>query len=238
MCTGDEVIHYGTHAHGGHAEFMVVSPETLIPLDDGLSFEAGAAIGCGTGTAWGALKRLGDVGASTLVVFGQGPVGLSATMLASALGARVIAVDLEDSRLDMARRFGATHTINVRGGDPVDSIREMTSGRGAHLTLETSGAAQAGLAAVEALAPWGRACLVGLGQATAHLDVREHLRRQLTVMTSWTTSIVGMKACADFIVERGLPIDDLYTHRWSLDQAEVAYTEFDKQSAGKGVFVF
>ncbi len=57
-------------------------------------------------------------------------------------------------------------------------------------------------------------------------------------MTSWTMSIVQERQCAAFIVKHGLPVDDLFTHRWRLDQVEEAYEEFDQQRAGKGVLVF
>ena len=62
------------------------------------------------------------------------------------------------------------------------------------------------------------------------------LRKQLTVMGSWTFSTVGQADCARFIADRGLPVDDLFTERWSLDQAEEAYLLFDKQISGKAVF--
>src|SRR5438876_9397700 len=65
---------YGMTGHGGHAPFMKVPAFTLVPLADELSFEEGAAISCGTGTAYGALKRIDVSGRDTLVVFGQGPV--------------------------------------------------------------------------------------------------------------------------------------------------------------------
>jgi D-arabinose 1-dehydrogenase-like Zn-dependent alcohol dehydrogenase len=68
---------YGMTGHGGHAAYMTVPAFTLVPLPDSLSFEEGAAISCGTGTAYGALKRLDVSGRDTLAVFGQGPVGLS-----------------------------------------------------------------------------------------------------------------------------------------------------------------
>ena len=87
------IVVYGMTGHGGHAPFMQVPAFTLVPLPDELSFEEGAAISCGTGTAYGALKRIDASGRDTLAVFGQGPVGLSATMLGHAMGARVIAVD-------------------------------------------------------------------------------------------------------------------------------------------------
>ncbi|WP_079927351.1 alcohol dehydrogenase catalytic domain-containing protein, partial [Mycobacterium sp. AT1] len=163
LCTVVDIHTLCVNTHGGHAPFLVVPAATLIPLPDELSFKAGAAIGCGTGTAWGGLKRLGNVGGSTIVVFGQGPVGTSATMLASAMGATVIAVDIEDSRLLTAREFGAQHTINPRETDVVAAVRDLTAGRGAPLALETSGATPAAQNAQDVLATWGRACFIGLG---------------------------------------------------------------------------
>ncbi|MEE2058424.1 zinc-dependent alcohol dehydrogenase family protein [Rhodococcus artemisiae] len=237
MCTTGAPLVYGKNAHGAHAPYMQVSARSALPLSDSLSFEAGAAIGCGTGTAWGALERLGDIGGTDVVVFGQGPVGISATMLAAARGARVIAVDLEPERLAQSSRFGAADTVDAGSVDAVAAIRELTGGSGASAAVETSGATAAAASAVEALAPWGRLCVVGLG-GTVELDVRRYLSRQLTVMTSWSMSSVQQLECADFIDRHSLPVDDLFSDRWSLDQAEEAYIKFDKQDAGKGVFVF
>ena len=104
MCD-DGAIVFGSIAHGAHAKYMRVPAHTLVPLPDSLSFEAGAAISCGTGTAYGALKRLGLEGDETLAVFGQGPVGLSATQLGVAMGARVI------HRAHHAPRFTVIHTM-------------------------------------------------------------------------------------------------------------------------------
>src|SRR5213596_2905998 len=105
---------YGMTGHGGQAAFMKVPAFTLVPLADELSFEEGAAISCGTGTAYGALKRIDVSGRDTLVVFGQGPVGLSATMLGRAMGARVIAVDVSPERLKLAKDFGAAEIVNSK----------------------------------------------------------------------------------------------------------------------------
>src|SRR2546429_5064837 len=82
---------YGVTANGGHAEYLKVPARTLVPLPDELSFVEGAAVSCGTGTAYGALRRMQLAGGSTLAVFGQGPVGLSATVLGAQMGARVMA---------------------------------------------------------------------------------------------------------------------------------------------------
>jgi len=114
LCTTAPVQVYGVNANGAHAPYLKVPADTLVSLDDSLSFMAGAAIACGTGTAWGALRRMKLSGRDTLAVFGQGPVGLSATLLASAQGARVIALDIEPRRLEKARDFGADVLINPK----------------------------------------------------------------------------------------------------------------------------
>ena len=98
---------YGATGHGAHAKYMKVPAHTLVKLPDALSYKTGAAISCGTGTAYGALKRLDLAGDETIAIFGQGPVGLSATQLAKAMGARVIALDIGDERLELAKKFGA-----------------------------------------------------------------------------------------------------------------------------------
>ena len=237
MCTRSPVTVLGMNGNGAHAPYLKVPASTLITLDERLSFDTGAAIGCGTGTAWGGLKRLGDLGGSTIAIFGQGPVGLSGTMLGTALGARVIAVDMAESRLELARRLGAVATLNPTEVDAGAAIKDLTEGRGVDAVLESSGASVAASAGLKSLAPWGRLCVVGLG-GEVRFDVMEFHRSQMTVMTSWSMSLVGQEECAQFIARNALPVDDLFSHRWSLDQIEEAYRQFDKQDAGKGVVRF
>src|SRR6185503_9683111 len=85
MCLSGTVV-FGSGGHGGHARYMKVPVSTLVTLPDALSFV--------TGAAWGALKRINLQGGETIAIFGQGPVGLSATQLAVVMGARVIAIDV------------------------------------------------------------------------------------------------------------------------------------------------
>jgi threonine dehydrogenase-like Zn-dependent dehydrogenase len=238
LCVDGVAEVYGATGHGAHARYMKCPARTLVPLPDELSFSAGAAISCGTGTAWGALKRLDLSADQTIAVFGQGPVGLSATLLAAQMGARVIALDVNDARLARAREFGAHHLINpARDGDVVQAIRDLTHGRGAHASLDASSSPTARADAVRCVRTWGKACFVGEGDSVT-LDVSpDLLRRQVTLMGSWTFSTVGQAACAEYCADRGIDLDRLFTHRWRLDQAEEAYTLFDKQSDGKGVIL-
>ncbi|VTU45290.1 Alcohol dehydrogenase (plasmid) [Variovorax sp. SRS16] len=84
ICETHKPVTYGLSAHGGHAKFMKVPAATLVALPDELSFEAGAAISCGSGTSYSALRRMKPNGSHTVVIFGQGPVGLSGTQFAAA----------------------------------------------------------------------------------------------------------------------------------------------------------
>src|SRR2546426_5095147 len=104
---------YGVTANGGHADYLKVPVRTLVPLPDELSFVEGAAVSCGTGTAYGALRRMQLTGGSTLAVFGQGPVGLSATLLGAKMGARVMAVGTKAPPRALAKQFGADEAIDA-----------------------------------------------------------------------------------------------------------------------------
>src|SRR5919206_168917 len=151
---------YGSTAHGGHAPLMRVGPGMLVPLADGLTFEEGAAIACGTGTAYLALKRLDVSGRDTLAVFGQGPVGVGATLLARPVGARLITVDGAPERLTLARDFGADEVVDASQADPVEAIRDLTHGEGAEATLDCTGNPTARANAVKSARAWGRTCFV------------------------------------------------------------------------------
>lgn len=229
----------GASVHGGHADYLKVPARTLLPLPDELTFSAGAAICCGTGTAFGALQRLNISARDTLAVFGLGPVGLAAVQLGAAMGAQVIGVDISADRAARSKTFGAVHAINSSETDPVEAIRELTKGRGATCTLDASGASSARQSAVQSAVTWGRVGMVGFGDDTTPIAVgREIIRRQLTVVGSYTFSDVGQMDCARFIADHGIDVDQLFTDRWRIDDAARAYAEFDKQVGGKAVIEF
>jgi threonine dehydrogenase-like Zn-dependent dehydrogenase len=236
MCVEGPTV-YGINGHGAHAPYMKVPASTLVRLPDELSYSTGSAISCGTGTAFGALVRMGVTARDTVVVVGQGPVGLSATQIAAAMGARVIAVDISPERASRAADFGAAEAIDATSVDPVESVRALTAGRGASRTMDTSGTAAGRSVAVRSAAPWAVVGLVGEGGKLT-VDVSPHiLRKQLTIVGSWTFSTIGQAECAQFIARQGLAVDKLFSDRWSLEQAEEAYAKFDRQASGKGVFL-
>src|SRR5438067_9496156 len=228
----------GFTANGANAPYLLAPASSLVPLPDELSFAEGAAIACGTGTAYSALKRLGVSGRDTLAVFGQGPVGLAATQLATAMGARVIAVDPLTERRALAYQLGASVAIDSSTDSPVEAIRELTHGEGADATLDCTGQAEARANCAKAARAWGRACFVG-EQGTATFDMTpDVIHKQLTMYGSWTFSTVLMAECARFVVDRKIPVGNVFTDTFTIDQAAEAFQRFETRAMGKGFFSF
>ena len=136
-----------------------------------------------------------------------------------------------------AQDFGAEVAIDGRSNDVVQAIRDLTHGEGAHKTLDCSSAPDARAATVRSVRSWGTACFVG-ERGNVALDVSpDMLRRQVTLVGSWTFSKQGQADCAELVADKKIAVDKLFTHRWTLEQAEEAYQLFDKQTTGKGVII-
>ena len=136
-----------------------------------------------------------------------------------------------------AQVCGAGGVLDPGADDPVAALKELTRGQGVDLALDCSGAEAARTAAIRATRTWGTVCLVGEGGSVTVDVSRDMIRKQLTVIGSWTFSSVIQAECARFIAERGIDVERLFTQRYALDQAAEAYRLFDTQTTGKGVFL-
>jgi alcohol dehydrogenase len=152
----------GFTAWGSFAELVAIphADLNLVALPESLGFVEAASLGCRFMTAFAAITEHGRVGAGDWVaIHGCGGVGLSALIIAGALGAAVVAVDVDDAKLELARSLGAAHTVNAR--DPVDEIVELTGG-GAHVSLDALGSAATCANSIRCLRKRGRHVQVGL----------------------------------------------------------------------------
>ncbi|MDP6667920.1 MAG: zinc-binding dehydrogenase [Dehalococcoidia bacterium] len=231
----DKKEYYGGSMHGGHGDYMVVHQSTCVPLPDKVDYEVGAYLACGASTAFQALKKLEISGLDVLAVFGQGPVGLAATMFATAMGARVIAVDISPERLKMAADSGAWATIDNTNGDAPDQVRELTHGEGADASLEAAGLAVTRVATVESTRVFGRACLVGEGGEVTYQPTPHIIHRHLSLLGSWTFSTFGLAEAAMYTAERNVPLASVITSRSTIEEAPGAYREFSSGAPGKFV---
>ncbi|NBZ87055.1 zinc-dependent alcohol dehydrogenase family protein [Stagnihabitans tardus] len=153
---------------GAYAEYISVPrSHNLTLLPESLSPALAAGLGCRVTTAYHALTGRAALQAGEwLAIHGTGGVGLSALLIARALGARIIAVDVVPERLDHARSLGAELALDARDSDVAAAIREATKG-GAHVSLEALGIPQTLNASIECLRPLGRH--IQIGMPTGHL---------------------------------------------------------------------
>ncbi|MBK18643.1 MAG: iditol 2-dehydrogenase [Rhodospirillaceae bacterium] len=237
LCDEGPTVYGSGQGHGAHARYMAAAAHTLVPLPEDLSFMTGAAISCGTGTAYGALKRVGLEGDETLAVYGQGPVGLSTTQFGAEMGAHVIAIETSPERRELALEKGAHAVIDPTDVDPVEAIKELTHGEGAHKVVETAGVSQARTAAVKGTRKWGTCCFIAGGGELTFMVGPDLVFRQVTLVGHWTFSKNGQADCARFVSDRKIDVDSVFTHQFKLEQADEAYKLLDQQKTGKGVFL-
>jgi S-(hydroxymethyl)mycothiol dehydrogenase len=126
---------------GAFAEKTLVAAGQAVKVDPAARPEAAGLIGCGIMAGFGAAVNTGGVArGDTVAVFGCGGVGDAAIAAAALAGARtIVAVDIDDRKLEWAGRFGATHTVNAAATDPVEAVRQLTGGFGADVVIEAVG---------------------------------------------------------------------------------------------------
>jgi alcohol dehydrogenase len=192
----------------------------LVTLPDEIGFVAAASLGCRFATAYRALTAHGQVAPEQhVVVHGCGGVGLSAVMLAKALGAHVVAVDLSPAALDLAGDLAADVLVEA-GPDAVRRVHEATDG-GAHVSLDAVGTSATAVASVESLRPRGRHVQVGLllgAHATPPLPMGRVVAQELTIHGSHGMAARDYPAMLDLVasgavdplrlVGRTIPLED------------------------------
>jgi S-(hydroxymethyl)glutathione dehydrogenase/alcohol dehydrogenase len=146
------------YSMGGLAEYAVVPATDVFALPEAVRTHEAAILGCGVFTAYGAVRHSADLRAGEKVaVVAVGGVGMNLVQVARAFGAAlIIAVDIVDEKLDMARRLGATHTVNGQRDDVVATVRELTGGIGVDVAFEALGRAETFIQASEVLRDGGR----------------------------------------------------------------------------------
>lgn len=235
-CTSPSRDAYGARRNGGHAPYMLAEARTIIPIPEGATFADGAMTACGLATAFSALRKAGVSGRDRVLVTGLGPVGMGAVLLARALGAEVIGVDLNHDRREQARRLGAAAVLDG-GSETAEEMKEMTRG-GPEVAVDCSGVDAARSLCLAAVRAFGTVVLVGFGQRDLHWDGGQLITKQLTVRGSWVASIAEMEETVAFLARRDVHGDELVSRRVSLEQAGAAYAAFDAGAAGKHLITF
>lgn len=160
----ENVVFAGTNYWGGYGELVAVpaADRNLVRLPEGVSYEAAAGLGCRFMTAWHGVVDQAEVHPGEWVmVNGSGGLGLSAIQVATAIGASVIAVDINEPALQLAKQAGAAHVINSREVNAVEAVRDITGG-GAHVSVDALGIKATCQDAIASLRKRGRHLQAGL----------------------------------------------------------------------------
>jgi D-arabinose 1-dehydrogenase-like Zn-dependent alcohol dehydrogenase len=214
--------HWGAFAELVRLDWADVN---LVALPDGMDAASAAALGCRFATAWRAVLQVGRVQAGEWVaVHGCGGVGLSAIMIAVAAGARVVAVDVAPSALELARSLGAE--VAVEAGTDLDDV----TGGGAHLSLDAIGHPAAVTASVNGLRKHGRHVQVGLMPEPAPVPMDVVITRELTLLGSHGLAAHAYPAMLDLVATGRLDPARLITRRIGLDEVPDALAAMSTSS--------
>ena len=239
---GVPIHHFGMVA--SFAEYSVIPQECAIPLDDDISLDTAALIGCSVTTGVCAATNTAQVRpGSSVVLFGAGGIGLNVVQGAAIAGAeRIIVVDLVDSKLEMARQFGATHTINASEVDPIQEIQALTDGLGADYAFEAIGTRTTYEQTVQAIRNRGKAIWVGAPPLEPlSLDASIVFWGEKTIMGSNYGSArprYDMPRLLALYRAGLLKLDELITRTYQLEEVNEAFDDMLNGEVARGLIRF
>lgn len=226
-----------------YAEKMLLHENAVVKIGDEIALDRAALIGCGVTTGLGAVLNTAkiEVG-SKVAVFGTGGVGLAAIQGARIAGARmIIAVDVFENKLAMARRLGATHTVDASSSDPVDAILKMTNG-GVDYSFEAIGLKKVAEQAYECLATGGTATIIGMipvGQKVEIDGPKLLTERKLQGTNMGSNRFrIDMPRYIDFYLQGRLNLDDMISRRGRLEDVNEAFRAMKAGEVARSVLMF
>ena len=229
---------------GAFAEKTLVAAGQATKVDPAAPAEVAGLIGCGVMAGLGAAMNTGNVGrGDSVAVFGCGGVGDAAIAGARLAGAHtIVAVDLDDRKLEMAREFGATHTVNSSNEDPVEAIRAVTDGHGVDVAIEAIGLPVTYQQAFNARDLAGTVVLVGVPnpEATLELPMIEVFGRGGSLKSSWYGDCLPSRdfpMLIDLYLQGRLDLDRFVSETIALDEVEEAFHTMERGEVLRSVVV-
>jgi S-(hydroxymethyl)glutathione dehydrogenase / alcohol dehydrogenase len=227
------------------SEYSVIPEKALLKIPDDLPLDRAALFGCAVATGVGAVFNAARVRPGTSVaVFGAGGIGLNVIQGAALAGAeKIVAVDLLESKLEYARQFGATHTVNASSGDPVEQIRALTGGRGVDYAFEAIGVPKVMRQAYDTLAKRGMAVLIGVTPMTTEVSIPVMslvFEERILTGSVYGSSRprVDIPRLIDLYRARKLKLDELLTRTYPFEQINEAYESLERGEVARSVVTF
>lgn len=257
-CEGDFALNCETRLHtldgkpivqavrvGSFAESVVVDQSQVVKVPESLSLVQASLLACGVITGLGAVVNTAAVETgSSVVVIGTGGVGLNSIQGALLSGAsKIIAIDLLDHKLEAARKFGATHTINARNEDVLATVLSLTENRGVDYAFVTVGSSRAIVQASNLVRKGGTTVIVGMpSNSDAEVPLNSHtLTTGRNVMGSnmgSTRPSVDIPHLVELYQQGRLKLDELITKTYPLEEINEAIESMERGEALRNVIVF
>ena len=228
----------GFDVDGGNADYVALPAANALLLPDEISFAGGAVMTDMIGSQYYLQQKLHVAGNKRVAVIGLGPMGAAATLIASGLGAEVIAIDIIEERLKFSKTLGATHALDSRDANIKARILEITKGAGVEVAIDCSGSPIGQNLALDIAGKHGAVAFVGESSKTEINPSDQIIRKLLTVVGGWYFPLSAWSEICDFVVSRKLNGEGLISHRFPLDQAAEAFDKFDKRETEKAVFIW
>ncbi len=228
----------GNNLDGGYAEYVVAPAKDLFALPDGVPLIESAIIADAITTPYHAVVRRGRVvPGDWMVVFGCGGVGLNLVQMGTVVGARVIAVDLSEQKLDWARQFGAEVRLNPSKVDRLDREIRRFTGTGADVAFEAIGKSATQEQAFASVRTGGRVVLVGFNPEALALNPGRIMFREIEVLGSLGCRPVDYPRVIELARQQRIKVVELVTHRYRLDQIHQALDTLRSGEAIRAVVI-
>lgn len=209
----------GMTVDGGFAEYVVHTASSLHKMADSVSYKDAVLLTTAGTALWGLDTAGGFVAGEDVAIFGAGPVGLMTVQLAKQLGAhRVFLADIQQNRLELGKTLGADYVINSGTADPVKTIREITSGLGVHLAIDTAGAASIPQLLIDSTRRGGRILLIAFYSKPVTLDLAKAIQEGIQIHTSRGEGGGDVQRALDLAEMGRLRCGELVTHEFPLEK--------------------
>jgi S-(hydroxymethyl)glutathione dehydrogenase/alcohol dehydrogenase len=233
-------------ASGTFSEVSVIPESGAVKIPDDVDMKVAALIGCGVLTGVGAALNTADIKkGDTVAVVGCGGVGLNVIQGARIAGAdQIIAIDMNETKLQMAKEFGATATVNASQGDPVSQVMSMTEERGADVAFEVIGLGPTIDQVITMTRRGGQAILVGVPRMDVMVNVPAFLGivlQEKTIKGCWYGSSnvqQDVPKLIDLYKKGELKLDELISREISLDEVNEAFDAMKTGEVARSVIVY
>jgi len=229
----ERMVMFGNNVDGGYAEYILVPAKDMIPMPEEIPLIEGAIIADAITTPYHAVLNRGKVKpGDSVVVFGCGGVGINVVQFAAAIGAQVVAVDIEDGKLEMAKKLGAQEVVNAKNVERVDKeVRKLTGG-GAKIGFEAIGNPTTQEQTFASIRNGGRFVMVGYSSKPMTLNAGRVMYREMEIVGSLGCRPVDYPRVLELVRVGKIKIRELVSAQFPLEQINEG---LDYLRSGEGI---